>query len=122
MKVWAALEGIGATRFGKAISRNCALAALMAEEVAGTDHMAPAAPVTSNLCVFTADSRLSAAEQSELNKRIAVALQNSGDAVFSTTDVDGVTCLRAAITNHRTTEADVRAAIAAVGQARDTGA
>jgi hypothetical protein len=78
-----------------------------------------AAPVVSCLCVFTADAGLDPAAQSALNARIATELQLSGEAVFSTTVIDGVTCLRAAITNHRTTAEDVDAAIAAVARARD---
>lgn len=76
--------------------------------------MALMAPVISNLCVFTADAALAPAAQSTLNKAIASALQLDGTAVFSTTEAQGITCLRAAITNHRTTPADVDAAIAAV--------
>ena len=68
----------------------------------------------SSICVFSARGGLGAEAQSALNARIAQDLQNSGIAVFSTTKVDGITLLRAAITNHRTTEADIDAAIAAV--------
>ena len=75
------------------------------------------APVVSNLCVFTADARLPAADQSARNTHIAQALQLSGEAVFSTTVIGGVTCLRAAITNHRTTPQDIDAALDAVTNA-----
>jgi hypothetical protein len=43
----------------------------------------------------------------------------SGEVVFSTTVVNGVTVLRAAITNHRTTAEDIRLAIHAVERARN---
>lgn len=122
LKAWATIACYGAERLGAAITGNCRLAAHMAACIAATPGLRLAAPVVSNLCVFTAGAGLAPSAQSALNGRIAVALQLSGTAVFSTTVVDGVTCLRAAITNHRTRPEDVEAAIAAVAQARDADA
>ncbi len=116
IKVWCALEMFGEEAFADAITRNCRQAALMGRE-AQARGMAVLAPVVSNVCVFTADPALDPADQSRLNAAIAEELQLSGQAVFSTTLVDGVTCLRAAIVNHRTTDADVIAALEAVVQA-----
>jgi len=121
LKVWTAIEAYGPDRLGAAITRNCALAARMGAAVSAIPGMRLAAPVVSCICAFTADAGRGAAQQSALNARIAAALQLSGEAVFSTTVIDGVTCLRAAITNHRTTEEDVDRAIAAVARARDLG-
>lgn len=117
LKVWAAVRVHGAAALGAAITGCCRLAARMGEQVRERPPMALLAPVVSNLCVFTVDARLSPAEQGALNVRIAQRLQLDGTAVFSTTVVAGVTCLRAAITNHRTTPADIDAAIAAVARA-----
>ncbi len=114
LKVWTALMTYGHEGLGRAISDNCRLAAVMGQKVEQSAHMHLTAPVVSNLCVFTADARLDGAAQSALNKKIAQDLQIAGIAVFSTTDVAGVTCLRAAITNHRTTVQDVEIAINAV--------
>lgn len=119
LKVWAAVRAHGAEGLGAAIGLNCALAARMGERVAATPGMRLAAPVISNLCVFTADEALPPQEQSRLNAAIAQALQLEGAAVFSTTAIDGITCLRAAITNHRSRAPDIDAAIAAVARARD---
>jgi aromatic-L-amino-acid/L-tryptophan decarboxylase len=119
LKVWTALAHYGPARLGAAITANCAQAALMGELVSSTDAMALAAPVVSNLCTFSADTRLSVSEQSALNTRIAMALQLSGEVVFSTTLVNGVTVLRAAITNHRTTADDIHLAIRAVERLRN---
>ncbi|MCH2165803.1 MAG: pyridoxal-dependent decarboxylase [Marinovum sp.] len=114
LKVWAAIESYGGAGLGAAISDNCARAAQMGALIKASDKMALAAPVVSNLVVFTADQTLPPEAQSELNAGIAQKLQLSGDAVFSTTLADGITCLRAAITNHRTTAKDIEIAIAAV--------
>lgn len=118
LKVWATIEAYGAAHLGRAISANCEAARLMETLVTEQAHMALAAPVISNVCAFTADSTLTDDEQSALNSRIAELLQLRGQAVFSTTSVKGRTVLRAAITNHRTTEADISASIAAVVAAR----
>lgn len=117
LKAWAAIRAHGADGLGAAITRCCVLAARMGQGVTARAPMRLAAPVVSNLCVFTADSRLSPAEQSARNTRVAQALQMSGEAVFSTTSVGGITCLRAAITNHRTTGEDIDAALDAVTNA-----
>jgi glutamate/tyrosine decarboxylase-like PLP-dependent enzyme len=114
IKVWTALEMHGEAAFSAAITNNCRLASHMAERVSAAPAMAMGAPVVSNVCVFTARADLDPAAQSELNAEIAQSLQESGEAVFSTTRVDGVVMLRAAITNHRTRVSDVDAALAAV--------
>ncbi|MGY3438116.1 MULTISPECIES: pyridoxal phosphate-dependent decarboxylase family protein [unclassified Marinovum] len=116
LKVWTAIETYGAQALGGAITANCQAAARMETAVKAQDRMAMMAPVISNLCVFTADATQSPDAQSTLNKAIAEALQRDGTAVFSTTDARGITCLRAAIANHRTTPADIHAAIAAVAE------
>lgn len=117
IKIWCALEMFGEKAFATAITRNCRQAALMGRE-ATARGMEVLAPVTSNVCAFTADPGRDPAEQSQLNVRIAQALQMSGDAVFSTTNVKGITCLRAAVVNHRTTDDDIIAALDAVVQAK----
>lgn len=116
LKVWTAIETYGAKALGAAISANCQAASRMETAVKAQARMAMMAPVISNLCVFTADATLSPEAQSTLNKAIADTLQLSGTAVFSTTVAKDVTCLRAAIANHRTTPADIDAAIAAVAE------
>lgn len=114
LKVWTAIESHGADGLGAAITENCRAAAYMCARVAAAEGMALMAPVVSNLCVFTADETLPPEAQSELNSRIARQLQLDGTAVFSTTLAGDVTCLRAAITNHRTMRDDVDTALRAV--------
>jgi len=113
LRVWCALESYGAEAFGAAITDNCRMAALMASEVAANPAMRAGPAPVSNICVFSARGDLTPDAQSALNAQIAQALQTSGEAVFSTTLVDGITMLRAAITNHRTRASDIRTAVAA---------
>ena len=119
--MWTALKTYGAAAFGEAITLNCQLAQVMGQQVEAEHRMALAAPVVSNVCVFTARADLPVQAQSDLNARIAQCLQESGEAVFSTTRVGDVVMLRAAITNHRSRLADVEAAIAAVAREADAG-
>lgn len=119
LKAWAAIKVHGAEGLGAAITRCCQMATRMGQGVQARASMRLLAPVVSGVVVFTADDRLPADEQSTLNTAIAQRLQMAGVAVFSTTDVDGVTALRAAIANHRTTPEDIDAALDAVAEARD---
>ncbi|MEM1287884.1 MAG: pyridoxal-dependent decarboxylase, partial [Pseudomonadota bacterium] len=106
LKVWAAIECLGTETLGAAISDNCRQAAQMADLVEASEWLDLAHQVISNVCCFFPKRGDASA--------LAASLQLSGEAVFSTTKIDGRSCLRAAIVNHRTTEADVREAIAAV--------
>nr|WP_239030048.1 pyridoxal-dependent decarboxylase [Nereida sp. MMG025] len=106
LKLWTALQTHGSAKIGQVITDNCKQAALMGALVDASPHLTLAAPVVSNLCVFTPKKGDAA--------QIAAALQISGEVVFSTTTLDGQTCLRAAIVNHRTTSDTIHAAIAAV--------
>ncbi len=106
LKVWAAIEALGKQALGAAITDNCRQAELMGQLVERSDWLDLAHPVVSGICCFT--PRHGEPEE------IAAKLQLSGEAVFSTTAVNGRNCLRAAIVNHRTTSDDVRAAIGVV--------
>ncbi len=106
LKVWAVVEAAGTRALGAAISDNCRQAALMGRLVTAHPRLRLAHPVISNICVFEPLGGDAEA--------IAAQLQMTGKAVFSTTRIGGVSCLRAAIVNHRTTSADIRAAIKAV--------
>jgi glutamate/tyrosine decarboxylase-like PLP-dependent enzyme len=119
LKVWTALRAHGAQAFGEAISGNCRLAGSMARAVAATPGLALAAPVRLNVCCFDAAPADAAPEaRDRFNARLALQAQLDGDAVFSTTRIGGRVVLRAAIVNHRCTEADVEQAVAAIARLR----
>ncbi len=106
LKVWTMVKALGTDALGASFSDNCRQAQLMGELVEASPKLTLAHPVVSNLCCFHMDG----ADPAE----VAAALQISGEVVFSTTNIAGRPCLRAAIVNHRTTQADIRAAIKAV--------
>ena len=111
LKVWSALRCHGSRALGAAIARNCRLAAMMARLVEESPDLKLAAPVTANICCF---SVAQASDPGARNAEIARLLQLRGDVVFSTTKLGGITVIRAAITNHRTCEADIEHAIRCV--------
>jgi glutamate/tyrosine decarboxylase-like PLP-dependent enzyme len=120
LKVWSALRAYGSDALGQAITRNCQLAAQMARLVETTPGLWLSSPVRLNVCCFSAaPPEWSGAAQDDLNAKITSELQLSGDAVFSTTKLDGRTVIRAALTNHRTCVDDIVYAIAAVVRVRD---
>lgn len=115
LKVWSALRCHGGQALGQAVTRNCELAALMARLVEAAPDLRLAAPVRSNLCCFSVVVK--DADEGALNEKIVQKLQLSGEVVFSTTKIHGVTVIRAAITNHRTREEDISRSIEAVRNA-----
>ena len=123
LKVWSALRAHGTDALGAAIADNCRQAALMGELVAAAPELELVAPVTLNVCCFAAAGGQGGrsgqgdgdgVDEAERYARIATALQLEGECVLSTTRVAGRPVLRAAIVNHRTTEADVLRTVAAV--------
>lgn len=108
LKVWATVEVCGTDALGAAIADNCRQTAFMGMSVEASDMLDLAHPVISNLCCFYPKY----GDASD----IAAKLQLSGEAVFSTTALKGRNCLRAAIVNHRTTNEDIRLAMAAVAR------
>jgi aromatic-L-amino-acid decarboxylase len=115
LKVWTALQDQGLDGFSKAITANCKQANYMAELVEADGTLTLAAPVIANVCNFYAASdELSAQDQDVLNTNIVHHLQLTGQAVFSTTQINGRTVIRAAIVNHRTKFKDIELSINAV--------
>ena len=118
LKIWTALRVHGSRALGRAISRNCELAILMASCIEGDQNLRLVRPVKLNICCFNAAPPDWDGEgQDLLNTAVAQQLQLRGEAVFSTTRIDGRTVLRAAIVNHRTRGADVEESISCAARA-----
>ena len=89
------------------------------------DGLEVLAPATLNVVCFRARPPQLDDEPAldRLNDAVAIAVQESGAAVLSTTRVAGKRALRACIVNHRTVEADLDVVIDAVRTAaRETAA
>jgi glutamate/tyrosine decarboxylase-like PLP-dependent enzyme len=118
LKVWFTLRHYGIERLGASIARTCDLAAELGERVRASDELELLAPVTLNVAVFrVVKPGLDEAQLDRLNDAVAVAVQESGAAVPSTTLVRGKRALRVCIVNHRTRAEDLDVLLGAVRQA-----
>ena len=115
LKIWFALRHHGIDRLGESIARTCALAASLAATVTASDDLELLAPVALNVvCFRVRRPGLDEAALDRLNEAVAVAVQESGDAVPSTTRIGGKRALRVCIVNHRTRADDLDVLLAAV--------
>ncbi len=124
LKVWMTLSVYGADRIGAIAQQTCDIAATLAARVDREPALQRLAPVALNIVCFryiAADGDLD-----RLNAEVVADLQEAGIAAPSTTIVNGLLCIRAAIVNHRTSHADVGMlvdAVVAAGRSRaDAGA
>ena len=109
LKIAITLETYGADALATVVDRSCEIARHLATRIEREPALELLAPVALNIVCFRvrgADDR----QQAE----IVADLQEAGIAAPSTTTIDGVRAIRAAIVNHRTDESDVDALIDAV--------
>ncbi len=120
--VWFTMKTYGLDRFGELIARQCAMAHALGERIKATSPLELLAPVALNIVCFRYVpphpagelDELSERRTDELNARLLIDLQERGLAVPSSTHVDGKFALRLNVMNHRTTQADLDAVLAAV--------
>ena len=106
-KTWFTLKVHGVHALGESITRTCQLARYLEQRVTDAEELELLAPVDLNIVCF----RYRCLDPDRTNARIVVALQESGVAAPSTTRINGHLAIRAAITNHRTSLADIDALI-----------
>jgi glutamate/tyrosine decarboxylase-like PLP-dependent enzyme len=123
LKIWLMLRYYGMRRVAAAISKDNALAALLAERVNASEDFELLAPVELSICCFRyvppiIREKLAAAVDDderarinvrldELNARIMHSVQRGGRAYLSNATLRGRYALRACITNFRTTSDDI---------------
>jgi aromatic-L-amino-acid decarboxylase len=103
LKTWFTFRVFGTDHIGAVIAQTCRVAKYLEMRLVETELFEVCAPVALNIVCFSL--RMSA--NGALNKAIVLDLHGRGAAVPSTTELDGKTVIRAAIVNHRTTEADM---------------
>jgi glutamate/tyrosine decarboxylase-like PLP-dependent enzyme len=102
LKAWMSIKEHGARRYGQLIQQNIDQAHYLAELVEAAPELELVAPVPLNVVCFRyVDGHPDQGTVNELNKRIVVALQESGVAVPSGTVVGGRYALHVANVNHR---------------------
>jgi glutamate/tyrosine decarboxylase-like PLP-dependent enzyme len=105
LKTWFTIQVYGAERLGEMIAGTCALAQYLKRRIEQEPKLELLAPVSLNIVCF----RYRSQDADRVNAEIVIALQESGIAAPSTTIIAGSLAIRAAIVNHRTTEADIDA-------------
>lgn len=113
LKVWMSLREAGVARYREAIERNMLLARSLEQKVVAAPGLELGARSDlSIVCFRYRPEGLSPQALDRLNTELLMALQESGLAVVSHTVLHDRFMLRCAITNHRTTEADLDLLIA----------
>ena len=108
LKVWMALKEHGVAKFGRLIDQDLAHARYLTERIAATPDLEVCFPTTINIVCFRYNpGGLPEATLKNLNTEIMVRMQETGAAAVSDTTVRGRHCLRAALSNHRTTRDDL---------------
>jgi len=111
LKTWFTFRVHGTDKIGACIEHTCRVAKYLETRLIEQSSLFEiVAPVTLNIVCFG----LRACADSDLNKAIAIDLQERGVAAPSTTIIGGRTVIRAAIVNHRTTEQDIDTLMAAL--------
>ena len=120
LKVWLSLRYHGIAAFREAIGENLRQARLLAELVAAQPSLELLAPVELSAVCF----RWVNADTAALNNRndeILRRVNKRGRVWLSNASINGTSGLRACITNHRTTDDDVRAIVEEVLAAAECG-
>ena len=113
LKLWLSFKAFGVAAFRAAVARGLELAEL-AEHVLREDACWQiVSPATLGIVAFRfAPADVDEAELDNLNQQLVTALREDGFAFASSTILRGQTVLRMCTINPRTTEADIRAALA----------
>ncbi len=107
LKVWMSLKEHGVKRFGRMIDKNVAQAQYLGQHIANQDHLELVAPIGLDIVCFRFNPGGKSLEDlNALNKEIKLQLEERAIALPGYTTLNGMYCIRVAISNHRTTYAD----------------
>jgi glutamate/tyrosine decarboxylase-like PLP-dependent enzyme len=108
LKPWFTLKHFGTQRLGEAIAENVRQAKLLGDLVDADRDLELLAPVQLNIVCFRyRRPGLDETQLDRLNDELVIALQESGEAVASSTTVGSRRAIRCCILNHRTTDEDL---------------
>jgi glutamate/tyrosine decarboxylase-like PLP-dependent enzyme len=108
LKIWFTMKEYGASGIGAAIEANVRQARLLGDLIDADRDFELLAPVQLNIVCFRyRRPGLSEDELDRFNDELVIALQESGEAVASSTTVGMHRAIRICIINHRTTDADL---------------
>ncbi len=107
LKVWMSIKEHGLARFGRMIERNVEQAHYFGQLVKNDPKLEMMAPIGLDIVCFRYNpGHLELEALNALNKEILMQLHEKGIAVPSYTTLHGRYCLRIAIANHRSVQAD----------------
>jgi aromatic-L-amino-acid decarboxylase len=109
LKTWITIQVYGVRKLGEMIEKTCVVAQYLKQRVEQEPRLELMAPVSLNIVCF----RFRGDNPDDLNRRMVIALHESGIAAPSTTIIDGAVAIRAAIVNHRTGFSDIDALVEA---------
>jgi len=112
LKIWFTIQEHGAKRLGEAIERNCDQAQYLASRIRAGDTFDVVAPVALNIVCFRPRLPYDDTTADHITDAAIIALQESGEAVISSTTIDGRRAMRVCVANHRSTESDFDAMLA----------
>lgn len=116
LKVWMGLRHHGTNKIGRLIEQNIRQAQYLLERIQQHPQLEQLGPAPLNIVCFRyrPTENLSDTELDALNLEILLNIQESGEAVLSSTVRDGCFALRVNITNHRTRMSDIDRLISTV--------
>jgi aromatic-L-amino-acid/L-tryptophan decarboxylase len=107
LKVWMSIKEHGLARFGRMIARNVEQAHYFGKLVAAEPNLELMAPIGLDIVCFRFNpGHLEIPQLNALNKEILMQIHEKGIAVPSYTTLNDQYCLRIAISNHRSLQAD----------------
>jgi aromatic-L-amino-acid decarboxylase len=108
LKIWFTIKEHGAAKLGAAIAENVRQARLLGDLIDADRHFELLAPVQLNIVCFRYRAPgLDEAALDAFNDELVIRLQESGEAVASSTTVGTHRAIRICIVNQRTTDADL---------------
>ncbi len=115
LKVWFTIKEHGAIRLGEAMEANVRQAKLLGDLIDADDDFELLAPVQLNIVCFRYHrAGLNEDRLDRFNDELVIRLQESGEAVTSSTNVGSRRAIRACIVNHRTRDDELVATLAAL--------
>jgi aromatic-L-amino-acid decarboxylase len=115
LKIWFILKEHGARAIGESIEANVRQAKMLGEMIDAEPGFELLAPVQLNIVCFRYRAPgLDDGALDALNDELAIRLQESGEAVTSSTTIAGKRAIRVNITNHRTRDEDLRILLGAL--------
>lgn len=121
LKLWMSLQCLGLDAIREAIDRGIALAETAAREVERDDRFEVTSPACLGIVTFryVGNGLYEDARLDEINRAIPHEIMANGEAVVTSTVLDGRTVLRMCVINPRTSEDDVRRTVTMLAETGD---